>query len=67
MTPRFYDLIIGGVMFAPILAYGAIGLIVALVLRPILRWISFSTWFLSPSIAEFSLYMAIFSLITLLA
>ncbi|KRB24075.1 hypothetical protein ASD99_29435 [Mesorhizobium sp. Root695] len=67
MTPRFYDLLIGGVMLAPILSYGAVSLIVALVLHPILRRIGSSTWFLSPSIAEFSLYMAIFSLITLLA
>jgi hypothetical protein len=67
MTPRFYDLVIGGVMLAPILAYLGLSVAVALALRPILHRVGFPRLFVSSSIAEFSLYVTIFSLITLLA
>ncbi|MBZ9601381.1 DUF1656 domain-containing protein [Phyllobacterium chamaecytisi] len=67
MTPRYYDLVIGGVMLSPILLYACFGLAAAVSLRPILRRIRYTRLFVSPSIAEFSLYVSIFCLITLLA
>jgi hypothetical protein len=66
MTPLFEDLIIGGVMLAPILSCVAMTLVIALALQPILRRIGFTRLFASPAIAELSLYVSIFGLLTLL-
>jgi hypothetical protein len=64
---HFDDLIIGGVMLAPILAYAGLALLIMLALRPLLRRIGFTRAFASPPIAEFSLLVSIFALLTLLA
>lgn len=67
MTPRFYDLVVDGVMVAPILRYAGLAVMVALVLRPALGKIGFGRWFLVPSLAEFSLFVTVFGLLTILA
>lgn len=67
MTPRFEDLVIGGVMLAPILFYAGLTLVIALFLRPLMRRIGFTSLFVRPAIAEFSLYVMIFGLLTLFA
>ena len=67
MTPRFDDLVVGGVMLAPILTYAGLTLIIAFGLRPLLRRIGFTRLFVQPAIAECSLYVVIFGLLILFA
>ena len=65
MTPVFNELVIGGVMFAPVVSSVVMTVVIMLVLRPILRRTGFARLFASPAIAEFSLCIAVFSLLTL--
>lgn len=67
MTPRFYDLVIGGVMLPPILRYAGLAILIALVLRPLLGRIGFGHLFANPSLAEFSLFISIVGLLTVVA
>jgi Protein of unknown function (DUF1656) len=66
MTQTYRELIIGGVLVAPIASYAAGMLFIIVMLRPILHFIGFSRLFSNPPIAELSLYLAIFGLLTLL-
>lgn len=66
MTPRFYDLVIGGVMLAPIFRSLGLAILAAIVLRPLLGRIGFGRWFSNASLAECGLFVAIFALITIL-
>jgi len=65
MTQTFRELIIGGVLVAPILSYAVAAVAIIIVLRPILHLIRFSRFFSNPSIAELSLYVAIVGLLAL--
>lgn len=65
MTHTFRELVIGGVLVAPIVSYVMGALLVIMVLRPLLRLVGFSRHFSNPSIAELSLYVTIFGLLTL--
>lgn len=66
MTHDFHELVIGGVLFAPFLAYAVAALAIILVLRPILHLIGFARVFSHASIAELSLYVAVLGSIVLL-
>lgn len=66
MTQTYRELVIGGVLVAPLVAYAAATIVILLVLRPVLHIIGFSRLFSNPPIAELSLYIAIFGLLTLL-
>ncbi|TWA98849.1 DUF1656 domain-containing protein [Bradyrhizobium stylosanthis] len=66
MTNTYRELVIGGVLIAPIVAYAAIALLAFLLLRPLLRFIGFARLFSNPSLAELSLYVAMFGLLALL-
>jgi len=66
MTNTYRELVIGGVLIAPIVAYAAIALIAFLLLRPLLRLIGFARLFSNPSLAELSLNVAMFGLLALL-
>jgi hypothetical protein len=66
MTQNYRELIIDGVLIAPLVAYAAITIAIWFVLRPVLRIIGFSRLFSNPPIAELSLFVAIFGLLTLL-
>ena len=66
MTQTYRELIIDGVLIAPLVAYAAITIAIWLVLRPVLRVTGFSRLFSNPPIAELSLFVAIFGLLTLL-
>ena len=66
MTHTYRELIIGGVLIAPIVSYAAAMLFIIVMLRPLLHLIRFSRLFSNPPIAELSLYLAIFGLLTLL-
>ena len=66
MTQTYRELVIGGVLIAPIVSYALAAIAVLAVLRPILHFIRFANLFSNPPIAELSLYIAIFGLVTLL-
>jgi Protein of unknown function (DUF1656) len=66
MTQTYRELIIGGVLIAPIVSYAAVALLLFLLLRPVLRLLRFSSFFSSPPLAELSLFISIFGLLTLL-
>jgi len=54
------------VLIAPIVSYAAIALMLFLLLRPLLHFVGFSRFFSNPSLAELSLYVTMFGLLTLL-
>jgi Protein of unknown function (DUF1656) len=66
MTHSFRELILGGVLVAPIVSYAALSLALFLLLRPLLHAVGFSKVFSNPSLAELSLYVTMFGLLTLL-
>ena len=63
MTTTFRELVIGGVLVAPIISYVIGTIVIALVLRRVLYRIKFASYFSNPQIAELSLYVAIFGLL----
>lgn len=65
MTHTFRELILGGVLVAPIVSYAVIALVLFLLLRPVLHRVGFSNFFSNPSLAELSLYVTMFGLLTL--
>ena len=67
MTQNFHELVFGGVLFAPFLAYAVMGFAIFLVLRPVLHLIGFSSIFSHASIAELSLFVTLTGTIVLLA
>jgi Protein of unknown function (DUF1656) len=66
MTQTYREFVVGGVLVAPIVAYAAATIAIFLLLRPVLHIVGFSRLFSNPPIAELSLYIAIFGLLTLL-
>jgi Protein of unknown function (DUF1656) len=66
MMQTYRELVIGGVLVAPIVSYAAIALLIFLLLRPLLHLVGFSKLFSNPPIAELSLYISIFGLLALL-
>jgi hypothetical protein len=66
MTQTFRELVIGGVLVAPLVAYAAATVVILLVLRPVLHLIGFSRLFSNPPIAELSLCITILGLLMLL-
>jgi len=67
MTHTYRELVIGGVLVAPVVSYAAIALLLFLLLRPLLHVVGFSRLFSNPPVAELSLYVSIFGLLTLLS
>jgi hypothetical protein len=65
VTQAYQELIIGGVLIAPIVFYALVTIVAIVMLRPILRSIRFANLFSNPPIAELSLYVAIFGLLAL--
>jgi Protein of unknown function (DUF1656) len=66
MTHSFRELVIGGVLIAPLLSYAVATIATIVILRPVLHLAGFSNLFSNPPIAELCLYIAIFGLLTLL-
>lgn len=66
MTHTFHELIIGGVLVAPLISYAVAALFVILIIRPILHLVGFSRMFSHPSIAELSLYVTVLGLLILI-
>ena len=65
MSHPFSELIIGGILIAPFVAYAVAALAIIIVIRPILYMVGFGKLFSHPSIAEFSLYAIILGLLVL--
>ena len=66
MTQTYRELAIGGVLIAPIISYAVMALLLFLLVRPLLHLVGFSRYFSNPPVAELSLYVSIFGLLTLL-
>ena len=66
MARTFSELIVGGVLFAPLVTYLLTALVVIIVLRPLLHVAGFARMFSHTAIAELSLYVAILGLLMLL-
>ena len=67
MTQTYREFVVGGVLFAPLVTYVAVTIGIFLALRPVLHAIGFSRLFSNQAIAELSLYIGIFGLLTLLS
>lgn len=65
MNHPFSELIIGGILIAPFVAYAVAALAIIIVIRPILHTVGFVKLFSHPSIAELSLYAIIVGLLIL--
>jgi hypothetical protein len=65
MTHTFRELVVGGVLFAPFVAYALVALMVVLISRPILRFTGFANMFSHASIAELSIYVTILGFLIL--
>jgi len=65
MTHTFRELVLGGVLLAPIASYALAALVVVLLLRPLLHMIGFARYFSRPQVAELSLYVTVFGLLAL--
>jgi len=66
MTHPFPELVVGGVLFAPLVSYSVAALVILMALRPVLHAVHFSKLFSRPSIAELSVYVTILGLLTVL-
>jgi hypothetical protein len=53
------------VLIAPIVSYAATAMLAFLMLRPLLRFVGFARFFSNPSLAELSLYVAMFGMLAL--
>ena len=65
MMHSFRELVLGGVLVAPLVSYAALSLVLFLLLRPVLHVSGFSRFFSNPSLAELSLYVTLFGLLTM--
>lgn len=65
MTHTFRELVIGGVLVAPVITHAVVALFVVLLIRPVLRFAGFLRIFSNPAIAELSLYVTILGLLVL--
>jgi hypothetical protein len=66
MMHSFPELTIGGVLIAPFVIYAGAAIAIFAVLRPILRLVAFDRAFISPPIAELSLFVVILALLIVL-
>jgi len=66
MAHTFAELVVGGVLMAPLVTYLAVALVVILVLRQLLHVVGFEKIFSHTAIAELSLYVTILGLLILL-
>ncbi|MET4039906.1 hypothetical protein ABIC03_001591 [Bradyrhizobium sp. RT6a] len=65
MMNTYRELVIGGVLIAPIVSYASTAMLAFLMLRPLLRFVGFARFFSNPSLAELSLYVAMFGMLAL--
>ena len=66
MMHSFPELTIGGVFIAPFVIYAGAGVAIFAPLRPFLHLVAFARAFISPPIAELSLFVVILALLVVL-
>jgi hypothetical protein len=66
MMHSFPELTIGGVLIAPFVIYAGAAIAIFAALRPILHLVAFDRAFISPPIAELSLFVVILALLIVL-
>lgn len=66
MAHIFPELVVGGVLLAPLVTYLVVTLVIIIVFRPLLLVVGFAKMFSRPSIAELSLGVTILGLLMLL-
>lgn len=66
MMHGFPELTIGGVLVAPFVIYAGVAVAVFAALRPVLHFVGFDHAFISPAVAELSLYVLILSVLIVL-
>jgi hypothetical protein len=66
MMHSFRELTIGGVFIAPFVIYAGAAVAIFAVLRPFLHLVGFDRAFISPPIAELSLFVLILALLIVL-
>jgi hypothetical protein len=66
MMHSFRELTIGGVFIAPFVIYAGASVAIFAALRPFLHLVAFDRAFISPPIAELSLYVLILALLIVL-
>ena len=66
MMHSFRELTIGGVFIAPFVIYAGAGVAIFAALRPFLHLVAFDRAFISPPIAELSLFVAILAVLIVL-
>jgi len=66
MAHTFVELVVGGILVAPLVTYLVASLAVILVLRPLLHVAGFAKMFSHPAIAQLSLSVTILCLLMLL-
>jgi len=65
MAHTFGELVVGGILVAPFVAYLVAALVVVIVLRPLLHIAGFAKMFSHAAIAQLSLYVTILCLLML--
>lgn len=65
MTQTYRELIIGGVLIAPIVSFAVAALLLFVLLRPLLHLVRFATLFSNPSLAELCLFISIVGLLAI--
>ena len=60
------ELVIGGVLMAPFVAYAAGALAIVLALRPVLRLVAFDHAFANPPVANLCLYVLVLAALIVL-
>lgn len=63
MMHSFRELTIGGVFIAPFVIYAGAAVAIVAALRPLLHLVAFDRAFISPPIAELSLFVVILALL----
>ncbi len=66
MSHPFSELVVGGVLVAPFVAYGTASLIVVLLLRPLLVLACFESVFRDPPLALLCVYLLVLATLMLL-
>jgi hypothetical protein len=66
MMHSFHELTIGGVFIAPFVIYASAAVAIFAALRPFLHLVGFDRAFISPPIAELSLFVLILALLIVL-
>jgi hypothetical protein len=66
MMHSFGELTVGGVLIAPFVIYAGAAVAIFAALRPLLHVVAFDRAFISPPIAELSLFVAVLALLMVL-